>query len=53
MVDGYFSHTKNLYVMDKVGEHSVALVSLPPHSTHIMQPLDVGIMKQLKNIMHK
>jgi len=53
MVDGYFSHTKNLDVVDKVRGHSVALVSLPPHSAHIMQPLDDGIMKPLKNLMHK
>jgi hypothetical protein len=48
IVDGYYSHTKHLDVMDKVREYSVALVSLPPHSTHTMQPLDVGIMKPLK-----
>jgi len=41
IVDGHFSHTKNLDV-DKVREHSVAIVSLPPHSKHKMQPLDVG-----------
>ena len=28
--------------------NSVANVSLPPHSTHIMQPIDVGFMKPLK-----
>jgi len=39
--------------MDKVMEHSVAIVSLPPHSAHKMQPLDVGFMKSLKRIMHK
>ena len=28
--------------------NNVAIVSLPPHSTHKMQPLDVGFMKPLK-----
>jgi len=29
-------------------EHSVSIVSLPPLSTHKMQPLDVGFLKPLK-----
>ena len=47
IVDGH-SHTKNLDVVDKAREHSVAIVSLPPHSKHKMQPLDVDFMKPLK-----
>jgi hypothetical protein len=48
-----YSHAKNLDVVDKASEHSVAIVNLPPHSMHKMQPLDVGFMKSLKYIMHK
>jgi len=48
IVVGHYSHTKNLDVVDKAKGHSVATVSLPPHSTHKMQPLDVGFMKPLK-----
>jgi len=48
IVDGYYSHTKNLDVVDKARKHSVAIVIFSPHSTQIMQLLDVGIMKQLK-----
>ena len=47
-VDGRYSHTKNLDVVDEAREHSFATVSLPPYSTHKMQPLDVGFMKPLK-----
>ena len=47
-VDGNYSGTKNLDVVDKAREHSVATVSLPPHSKHKMQPLDAGFMKPLK-----
>ena len=46
-VDGHYSHTKNLDV-DKARKHSVAIVSLPLHSTHKIQPHDVGLMKPLK-----
>ena len=43
IVDGH-SHTKNLHVVDKAREHSVATLSLSPHSTQKMEPLDVGFM---------
>ena len=46
--DGHCSHNKNLAVVVKDREHSVAIISLPLHSMHEMQPLDVGIMKSLK-----
>jgi hypothetical protein len=52
IVDSHYSHTKNLDVVDKARERSVATVSLPPHSKHKMQPLDVGFMKSLKHIMY-
>jgi hypothetical protein len=48
IVDGHYTHTKNVDVVDKAREHSVSIVSLPPHSTHKMQPLDVGFLKPLK-----
>jgi len=48
IVEVYYSHTKNLDVVDKAREHSDALVILPPHSTRIMQPLDVVMHKKLK-----
>jgi hypothetical protein len=48
IVDGHYSHTKNLDVVDKARKRSVAIVSLPLHSTHKMQPLDVGFMKPLR-----
>jgi hypothetical protein len=34
--DGHYSHARNLDVVEKAREHSVAIVSLPPHSTHKM-----------------
>ena len=53
IVDGHYSHTKNLDVVDKAREHSVAIISLPPHSKHKTQPLGFGFMKSLKHIMYK
>ena len=49
IVDGHYSNTRRLNVMDKAMEHSVSIISLPPHSKHKMQPLDVGYMKSLKD----
>jgi len=53
IVDGHYSNTKNLDVVDKAREHSVAIVSLPPHFRHKMHPLDVGFMKSLQHVRHK
>jgi hypothetical protein len=53
IVDGHYSHTKNLDVVDKAREHSVAIVSLSPHSAHKMQPFDVGFTKPLKHMYKK
>jgi hypothetical protein len=47
-VYGHYSHTKNIDVVDKAREHTVATVSLLPHSTHKMQPFDVDFLKPLK-----
>ena len=52
IVGGHYSHTKDLDEVDKAREYSVAVVSLPPHSKHKMQPLDIGFMKSLKHIIH-
>jgi hypothetical protein len=53
IVDRHYSHIKNLYVVDKAREPSVAIVNLPPHSKHKMQPLDIGFMKSLQLIVYK
>jgi hypothetical protein len=45
VLDGHYSHTRNLDVIDMVRENHVSLVCLPPHSTHRMQSLDVASMR--------
>jgi hypothetical protein len=44
ILDGHLSHTKNLNVIVKAKDNFVSILCLPPHCTHKLQPLDVGIM---------
>jgi riboflavin biosynthesis pyrimidine reductase len=48
IADGHNSHTKNLDVVDKAREPSVAIVNLPPNSKQKMKPLEFGLMKPLE-----
>ena len=52
IVDGQNSNTKNLDIVNKAREDSVAIVSLSPHCKNKMQPICVGFMKSLKHFMH-
>lgn len=46
LVDGHSSHV-NLRFIDYCDSNGILLVVLPPHSTHRLQPLDVGIFSPL------
>ncbi len=46
LVDGHSSHV-NLRFIEFCDDHGIILVILPPHSTHRLQPLDVGIFSPL------
>lgn len=48
VLDGHYSHTRNIEIIDMARENYVSIVCLPPHATHKMQPLDVGFMAPLK-----
>lgn len=48
ILDGHFSHTRNLDVVIKAKENHVTLLCLPPHTTHKLQPLDRSFMGPLK-----
>jgi hypothetical protein len=41
VLDGHYSHTRNVEIIEMARANGVAIVCLPPHSTHKMQPLDV------------
>lgn len=48
ILDGHFSHTRNIDVIELARENNVDIVSLPPHTTHKLQPLDKTFMGPLK-----
>ena len=42
LLDGHSSHITVPFIQFTI-EHQILLLCLPPHTTHILQPLDVGI----------
>ena len=48
ILDGHYSHTRNIDIIDIARENNVDIVSLPPHTTHKLQPLDKTFMGPLK-----
>lgn len=48
LVDGHSSHTKNLAVTTKARKNNVTILSLPPHCSNKLQPLDVSFMAPFK-----
>lgn len=53
ILDGHGSHTKNLDVIDKARRNNVVLLCLPPHTSHKLQPLDVGVMYPLSRYLDR
>jgi hypothetical protein len=47
LLDGHGSHM-NAEFLDRAKELNILILALPPHSTHLMQPLDVGVFQSLK-----
>ena len=47
IVDGHHSH-KSLEAIDFCHDHGIVMITLPPHCTHKMQPLDRTFFKPLK-----
>ena len=52
VMDNFFAHINPDVLMSLVKDH-VFVVLLPPHSSHLLQPLDVGIMGPFKHWLHK
>ena len=44
LIDGHSSH----YEPDTIKEAGIMMLCLPPHSTHVVQPLDVSFFRPLK-----
>jgi len=41
ILDGHVSHCRNLEAINLARSAGVRMISLPPHTTHRLQPLDV------------
>lgn len=52
VLDGHGSHI-TAAVIRFCMDHNILIVLLPPHSSHLTQPLDVGIFSPLKTAMSK
>lgn len=48
--DGYDSHITASWIAHCM-RNNIILMVLPPHSSHLTQPLDVGVFKPLKTLM--
>jgi len=48
VLDGHYSHTRNLKVITLARENHVDIICLPPHSSNKMQTLDKAFMGPLK-----
>ncbi|XP_067642531.1 uncharacterized protein [Eurosta solidaginis] len=51
VLDGHSSHTRNIEILDLARENHVSMVSIPPHSSHKIQPLDKTFMGPLKRYL--
>ena len=47
ILDGHLTHKRNLDVIKLARANHVTIVVIPPHTSHRLQPLDVGFMKPL------
>ena len=49
LLDQHSSHLFNLHFMEYMKGHNVEVYSFPPHTTHLLQPLDDTIFASFKN----
>lgn len=49
-LDSHYSHTRNIDVIDIARQNNVTIVSLPPHTSHKMQSLDLTFMSPFKTL---
>jgi hypothetical protein len=51
-LDNHHSHV-NIEVVNKAKENNIILLSFPPHCSHNLQPLDVGVYGPFKNYVNR
>jgi len=49
ILDGHVSHTQNLTALQMAREAGIIMLSLPSHTTHRMQPLDIAFFRPLSS----
>ena len=49
LLDQHSSHLFNLHFMEYMKAHNVEVYAFPPHTTHLLQPLDDTIFANFKN----
>jgi hypothetical protein len=52
VIDGHDSH-KSEQFLTMAEEHNIVICALPPHATHLLQPLDVKVFQQCKHFHQK
>ena len=52
IVDGHASHI-SVEVIEYAQKNQIHMLCLPAHTTHLLQPLDVGVFKSLKSFYYK
>ncbi len=50
LLDGHYSHLFNLPYMEMMQKENVEVVAFPPHTTHVLQPLDNAPYANLKKM---
>ena len=53
ILDGHVSHTQNITALCRAREVGILMLSLPPHCTHRLQPLDLTFFKPLSTFYNK
>ncbi|XP_039278770.1 uncharacterized protein LOC120350253 [Nilaparvata lugens] len=48
LLDGHTSHTSCIEMLEFAEENNILLMSIPPHTSHWLQPLDRAFFKSLK-----
>ena len=52
IIDGHGSHI-SYSIIKRVVEENIKIILLPPNTTNVLQPLDVGLFRSLKSNLSK
>ena len=53
ILDGHKSHTHSIKALQRASDCGVMMISLPPHTSHRLQPLDLCFFKPLKTYYYQ